>query len=72
MSVCAVRLKFHSHGKWSDKAYTYRCHFVPEKGDKLLVPVGEWFGVGRVESVHFDYQYQPTITYRDVIQKLEL
>ena len=71
-SPIAVRVRFKEHGRWSMKAYTYKSTFRPEIGDKVLVPAGEWYGVGEVVAVYDEYAFKPDISYKFLIQKLIL
>lgn len=68
----AVRVKFKNQGHWS-KSYTYRSHFIPEVGEKVIVPTSDWYSVGEVTEVIPDgYAFVSGVTYKDIIQKLVL
>lgn len=71
-SPIAVRVRFKEHGRWSMKSYTYKSAFRPEVGDKVVVPAGEWYGVGEVVAVYDEYAFKPDISYKFLIQKLML
>jgi hypothetical protein len=68
-AIRAIRVKFFERGAWSAKSYTYKSTIPYEEGDAVIVPVGEWYAVARVVSVHTNYEWKEGIKYSTIICK---
>ena len=71
MSYFGVRVAFKQPGSesWS-KPYTYKSILSYEKGDAVVVPTGSFYGVGKVTECLPNYDFNPALTYKDVLIKV--
>ena len=49
-AIYTVKVAFFEKGYWS-KAYTYLSTAPLAVGDAVVVPTGEWYGVGKVKAL---------------------
>lgn len=71
MKTYGVTVKFKDHQYWS-KPYTYKSIVTYEKGDVVVVPVGDFYSVGKVLACTPDYQFDPKINYKHIHSKVIL
>jgi hypothetical protein len=71
MAQFGISVVFYERGYWS-KAYTFLSETPIEKGAKVLVPAGRWYGVAKVVSCTENPVLNPEITYKSVIEVLKL
>jgi len=69
MRVYGVTVKFKEHGYWS-KPYTYKSVISYEKDDIVIVPTNDFYSVGKVIACSADYQFSPTINYKEILSKV--
>jgi len=63
----AIHVKFREYGRWSN-LYTYVSPREFVVGDFLLLPTGDFFGVGKVFGC--DREIDPNKKYKAVLAKL--
>ncbi len=69
--IYAVQVVFFERG-YPTKPYTYKSTEKYEIGDVLVVPTGNFYGVGKVTGCSTDYEFKENIKYRYVISKVEV
>jgi hypothetical protein len=71
--MLAIQVVFNERGYWS-KPYTYKYEKEPSisKGDIVVVPVNDFYSVGKVLDVINDYNFKDNINYKHIVQKLQL
>ena len=67
-----INVKFKEYSGWSERSYTHLSNVPYEKGQALVVPVGNWYNVGKVISCVENPKLKEGITYKEVIAPLEL
>jgi hypothetical protein len=66
-----INVKFKEYSGWSS-SYTYLSEVPYEKGQILVVPAGNWYGVVKVISCKENPKLKEGIKYKHVLAPLEL
>ena len=71
MSMHGVRVTFKviQSNTWS-KPYTYKSILSYEKGDVVVVETGNFYSVGRVVESIPNYDFNPDLTYKNIVMKV--
>jgi hypothetical protein len=67
-----VRIAFFSSTTGWSKGYVYKSKVKYKIGDIVVVPTGTFYSVGRVTGCKEGYEFKPEISYKSVIQKVEI
>lgn len=71
MSQFGIKVVFKqiASNTWS-KAYTYRSILPYKNGDVVVVPTGSFYSVGKVTECLENYDFNPSLTYKDILIKV--
>jgi len=69
----AIAVKFKFNSAWS-RSYTYKSKVPYKQHDIVLVPMKDFYNVGKVYSCKNaeDEEWLPDVEYKEIIQKLDI
>ena len=65
------QVSFCERGYWS-KPYSYLSKSLFKDGDIVVVPTGSFYSVGKITGIGDFSKLKEGITYKEIIQKLDL
>lgn len=71
MNIYGLSVKFKEYGVWS-KSYSYLSRVPYEINQAIIVPVGDWYAIGKVAKCVEDPILKDNIKYKYVITAFEL
>ena len=64
-----VNVKFRRFKKWT-RSYTYKTSLPLSRNDIVIVPVDDFYDVGKVYEVMEDFNPNPNIKYKAIVARI--
>ena len=64
-----VNVKFRRFKKWT-KSYTYKSQEKLQRNDIVIVPVDDFYDIGKIYEVLKTFDPNPNINYKDIVCRI--
>lgn len=69
--IYAVEVVFKDRGFWS-KSYVYKSDTYFEKDSIVIIPMHDFYSIGKVIKVHENYKFKEGINYKNILKEIRL